>query len=86
MANDEEVDDFGDLESSVTRAEDVRTEAGEQPAPPAGPREDPVAETVLHGEDAPSVAATATEDPAVPTVLRRWRGRVRGVVFRACFV
>jgi hypothetical protein len=29
MANDEEVDDFGGLESSVTRAEDVRMEARE---------------------------------------------------------
>jgi hypothetical protein len=86
MANDEEVDDFGGLEGSVTRAEDVRTEAGEQPAPPTGPREDRAAETVLPGEDAPATAATATEDPGCRLLLRRWRGRVRGVVFRACFV
>jgi hypothetical protein len=52
MANDEEIDDLGGLESSVSRAEDVRMEAEEQPAPPTGPREDPTAEAVLHGEDA----------------------------------
>jgi hypothetical protein len=67
MANDEEVDDFGGLESSVTQAEDVRMEAGEQPAPQTGPRKDHAAEVVLPGEDAPAVAATATEDPAVPS-------------------
>jgi hypothetical protein len=67
MANDEEVDDFGGLESSVTRAEDVRTEAGEQPAPLTGPREDPTAVAVLPGEDALATAATATKDPAAPT-------------------
>jgi hypothetical protein len=67
MANDEEVDDFGGLESLVTWVEDVRMEAGEQPTPPTGPREDPAVETVLPSEDAPASAATATEDPAVPT-------------------
>jgi hypothetical protein len=67
MANDEEVNDFGGPESSVTQVEDVRTEAREQPVPPTGPREDPAAETVLPGGDAPAAAATATEDPAVPT-------------------
>jgi hypothetical protein len=51
----------------VTRAEDVRMEAGEQPAPPTGPREDPVVEVVVPGEDAPAAAATSTEDPAVMT-------------------
>jgi hypothetical protein len=66
MANDEEVDDFGGLESSVTWVEDVRMEAGEQPTPPTGPHEDHVAEAVLPCEDAPALATTATEDPAVP--------------------
>jgi hypothetical protein len=42
-------------------------EAGEQPAPLTGPREDPVASAILPGEDAPAMAATATEDPAAPT-------------------
>jgi hypothetical protein len=67
MANDEEVDDFGGLEILVARAEDVRTEAGEQPAPHTGHCEDPAAAAVLPGEDAPATAATATEDPAAPT-------------------
>jgi hypothetical protein len=67
MANDEEVDDFRGLESSETQAEDVKTEAREQPAPPTGPREDPAAETILPSEDAPATAAMTTEDPSVPT-------------------
>jgi hypothetical protein len=40
MANDEEVDDFGGLESSVTRTEDARTGV-EQPATQTDPGEDP---------------------------------------------
>jgi hypothetical protein len=63
MANDEEVDNFGGLESSVTQAEDVRMEVGEQPAPLTGPCEDPTAAVVPAGEDPP---ATAAEDPAAP--------------------
>ena len=53
MMNDEEVDDFGSLESLVTRAEDARTGVEEQPVPQTGP-----------GEDPPAVAAPANEDPA----------------------
>jgi hypothetical protein len=49
MANDEEVDDFGGLESSVTHVEDVRMEIGEQPAPLTGPCEDPVAAAAPSG-------------------------------------
>ena len=67
MANDEEIDDLGGLESSVSRAEDVRMEAEEQPAPPTGPREDPAAVVVLPGEDALATAATATKDPTALT-------------------
>jgi hypothetical protein len=48
----------------VTRAKDVRTEAGEQLTPLTDPHEDPVAAAVLPGEDAP---ATAAEDPAAAT-------------------
>jgi hypothetical protein len=33
MGNDEEVDDFGGLESTVPLAEDVRAGIGEQPVP-----------------------------------------------------
>jgi hypothetical protein len=64
MANDEEVVDFGGLESSVTRAEDVRIDAGEQPTPLTCPHADPMATAVLPGGDAP---ATATEDPVAST-------------------
>jgi hypothetical protein len=67
MANDEEVDDLGGLESSVARVEGVRAEAGEQPAPPPGPHEDPTATTVLPGKDDPVTDAPAAEDPAAPT-------------------
>jgi hypothetical protein len=67
MTNDEEVEDFGGLESSGTRAEDARTRVGEQPTPPASPGEDPMAATVPAGEDTPAVPAQAAEDPAVPT-------------------
>jgi hypothetical protein len=66
MANDEEVDDFGGLESSGTRAEDVRTGVGEQPAPPTGAGEDPAAAAVPDGEDTPVAPAQAAEDPAAP--------------------
>jgi hypothetical protein len=67
MANDEEVDDFGGLESLVTQVEDVRTEAGEQPAPLTSPCEDPAAAAVPVGEDPPAMAVSAAKDPATPT-------------------
>jgi hypothetical protein len=35
--------------------------------PPTGAHEDPAAEAVLPSKDTPAAAATATEDPAVPT-------------------
>jgi hypothetical protein len=47
MTNNEEVEDFGGLESSVTRAEDARMRAEEQPAPQADPGEDPSAAAAL---------------------------------------
>jgi hypothetical protein len=55
--NDEEVDDFGGLESSVTQAEDARTGVEEQPAPLTDPGEDPAAAAVPAGEDTPATAA-----------------------------
>jgi hypothetical protein len=64
MVNDEEVEDFGGLESSGTRAEDARTGVGEQPTPPAGPGEDPTTATVPAGEDTPAAPAQVAEDPA----------------------
>ena len=67
MANDEEVDDFGVLESSVTRAEGARMEVGEQPAPLTGPYKDPAAASIPASEDTPATAAPAAEDPAAST-------------------
>jgi hypothetical protein len=66
MANDKEAKDFGGLESSGTRAEDARAGAREQPAPPAGPGEDPAAAAVPAGKDTPAAPAQAIEDPAAP--------------------
>ena len=63
MMNDEEVDNFGGLESSVTRAEDARTGVEEQPTPLTGPGEDPTVATVPASEDTPASAAPADEDP-----------------------
>jgi hypothetical protein len=65
MANDEEDEDFGGLESSGTRAEDARVGVGEQPAPPVGPSEDLAAAAVPAGEDTPAAPAQAAEDTAV---------------------
>ena len=64
MMNDEKVDDFGGLESSVTRAEDARTGVEEQPTPLTGPGGDPAAAAVPAGEDPTTAAAPAGEDPA----------------------
>jgi hypothetical protein len=41
MPNDEDVEDFGGLESSLTRTEDAGTGAEVHSAPQAGPSEDP---------------------------------------------
>jgi hypothetical protein len=43
MMDDEEVDDFGGLESSVARVEDARMGAAKQPVPQADPGRDPAA-------------------------------------------
>ena len=64
MANDEEVKDLGGLESANPLAEDTRTGAEDQPAPPSGVGEDdPLAAAVLH-EDTTGAAVPAFEDPA----------------------
>jgi hypothetical protein len=64
MANDEEVEDLGGLESTMPLAEGVRAGTEEQPAPPTGDsEEDPVAAAVLP-EDTSVASAPAAEDPA----------------------
>jgi hypothetical protein len=57
MMNDEEVEDFGGLESLVTREEGARTGAEEQPAPQADPVGDPAAVAVPAGGDPAAASA-----------------------------
>jgi hypothetical protein len=57
MMNDEEVEDFGGLESSMTRTEGMEMGAKGHSAPQAGPGEDSAATAALAGED--SIAAAA---------------------------
>ena len=57
MANDEEVDDFGGLESTEPLAEDARAE--EQPVSPTGAGEDPVAAAAPSSEGTSVVSAPA---------------------------
>jgi hypothetical protein len=64
MMNDEEVKDFGGLESSVTRAEDARTRAEEQPVPRTDPGGDPTAVAALASGDHAAAAAATGKDPA----------------------
>jgi hypothetical protein len=64
MMNDEEVDNFGGLEISVTQAEDARTRVEEQPAPQASPGGYPAVAAAPASEDPPAVATPAGEDPA----------------------
>jgi hypothetical protein len=63
MANDEEVNDFEGLESTLPLAEDARAGIGEQPVPSTGAGEDPVAAAAPSGEDTSAAAARAAEDP-----------------------
>jgi hypothetical protein len=75
MAHDEEVEDLGDLDSTLPEALRVEpapsSDAGEGPAvTPAltGAGEDPVPCTALTGEDASKVVGeTVAEDPAAST-------------------
>ena len=64
MMNDEEVDDFGGLESSVTRAEDARTGAEEQPAPQVDLGGHPAAAAAPASGDPAAASAPAGKDPA----------------------
>jgi hypothetical protein len=86
MANDEEVEDLGGLESTMPLAEGVRAGTEEQPAPPTGDsEEDPVAAPCClktlrwHPRQLPK---TLHRRPA----LRRWRDRVWGIGCRVLFL
>jgi hypothetical protein len=57
MLNDEEVEDFDGLESSMTRIEGAGMGAEGQSVPQAGPGEDPAAVAAPTGEDSAAVAA-----------------------------
>jgi hypothetical protein len=71
MAHDEEVEDLGDLDSTLPEASGVElappSDAGEGPSAtptPTGAGEDPVPATALTGADASKVVAEpAAEDP-----------------------
>jgi hypothetical protein len=79
MAHDKEVEDLGDLDSTLPEASRVElappSDVGEGPsATPTltGAGEDPASATVLTGADASKVVA----EPAAKTQgLRRWRNR-----------
>jgi hypothetical protein len=63
MANDEEVEDLGGLESTMPLAEGARVGTEEQPAPVTGVSEyDPMPSAALP-EDTSVVAAPAAKDP-----------------------
>jgi hypothetical protein len=72
MAHDEEVEDLGDLDSTLPEASRVElappSDAGEGPSAtpaPTGASEDPAPTTTLTGEDASKVAGEpAVEAPA----------------------
>ena len=64
MAHDEEVEDLGDLESTVLLAVDARAGIEEQPAPSTDAGEGPVEASVPAGEDTPVAVAPAAEDSA----------------------
>jgi hypothetical protein len=64
MVNDEEVEDFGGLESVKPSAEGVGAGTDDQPAPLTGVGDgDPVATAALP-EDTSVATASAAEDPA----------------------
>jgi hypothetical protein len=73
MLNDEEVEDFGGLESSLTWIEDAGTGAEEQLAPQASPGEDPATATAPTDEDPAAAAA-----PVIPDLQR---GEVEVILF-----
>jgi hypothetical protein len=67
MANDEEVEDLGDLKSATPLAKGARAGDEDQPALPTGVGEgDPVA-TVVVPEVTTGASAPASEDPAAST-------------------
>jgi hypothetical protein len=64
MANDEEVEDLGGLESTNIFAEGARAGTEEQPASPTGAGEDDHVAAAALPEDTSLAAASAAEDPA----------------------
>jgi hypothetical protein len=64
MANDEEVEDLGGLESANPSAKGARAGTEEQPAPPKGAGEDDPVATAALPEDPAALTAPVAEDPA----------------------
>jgi hypothetical protein len=64
MAHDEEVEDFGDLESTTPLAVGARAGVEGTPTPPTDAGEGPVEASVPTDEDTSAPIAPATEDPA----------------------
>jgi hypothetical protein len=64
MAHDEEVEDLGDLESTVPLAVGARARVEESPVSPTDASEGPVEASVPTGEDTLVAIAPAAEDPA----------------------
>jgi hypothetical protein len=63
MAHDEEVEDLGDLESTMPLAVDVGGKVEEQLAPPTDAGEGPMEASVWTGEDTPMAVTPAAEEP-----------------------
>ena len=63
MANDEEVEDLGGLESTIPLVEGARAGTEERAPPPTGAGEDDPAAAAVLPEDTSMVAAPAAEDP-----------------------
>jgi hypothetical protein len=64
MAHDDEVEDLGDLQSTVPLAVGARAGAEDSPAPLIDAGEGPVEASMLTSEDASMVGTPAAEDPA----------------------
>jgi hypothetical protein len=82
--NDEEGEDFGGLESSLTQTEGVGTGVEEQSVPQAGPGKDPAAAAALapssseeEEDDQPSTSSS--EDKETVQRVRKVMGMIRKI-------
>jgi hypothetical protein len=82
MMNDEEVENFGGLGSSLTQIEDAGTGAEEQLVPQASP----ATATAPASEDPAAAAAPAGEDPAAAAAPSQVAGALGSLGLRFLFV